>query len=65
MYDWELERYIAEHNGVLNHIEYSDMCNTSPQLNHIKYDPYNDCFEVWSDQGNYFRFKVYYASEPW
>lgn len=65
MYDWELQNYLQQHNYTLTHYEYDDVCKGCPQLNHVKYNPYDDCFEAWSDEGNYFRFKVYYAGESW
>ena len=58
MYDWEIDRLLSERNYSLSNKEYTYMCTTSPQLNHIKYNPFEDCFEAWSDY-NYFKFKVY------
>lgn len=60
MYNWEIHNLINTYNGLLPSTEYLRICNTSPQLNHIKYDPYEDIFELWSIDGDYFRFKVYY-----
>lgn len=58
MYDWEISNLIASHGGKISSKECIDMCNTSPQLDHIKYNPFEDCYEAWSDC-NYFRFQVY------
>ena len=60
MYDWELHNYLKERNYNLNHLEYDYVCKTCPQLNHIKYEPYEDLFKMWSNDGEYFEFKVYY-----
>lgn len=60
MYDWELHSYLKERNYNLNHLEYDYVCKTCPQLNHIKYEPYEDLFKMWSNDGEYFEFKVYY-----
>ena len=62
MYDWEIQNYLSERNYSLSNKEYVYMCTTSPQLNHIKYNPYENCFEAWSDC-NHFRFKVYPDNE--
>lgn len=51
---------IDTYKGLLPSTEYLKICETSPQLNHIKYTPYGNIFEAWSDDGDYFRFKVYY-----
>jgi hypothetical protein len=58
MYDWEIQNYIKERNYVLSSEEYIYICNNSPQLNQIKYNAFEDCFEAWSDC-NYFKFQVY------
>lgn len=60
MYNWEIHNLISTYNGLLPSTKYLEICKTSPQLNHIKYDPYEDIFEAWSVDGDYFRFKVYY-----
>lgn len=60
MYDWELHNYLRERNYDLNHNEYLYVCNDCPQLIYIKYNPYEDCFESWSNNNEYFRFKVRY-----
>ena len=60
MYDWELRNYLKERNYTLNHLDYNYVCKTCPQLNHIKYEPFDDIFKAWSSDGEYFEFKVYY-----
>ena len=58
MYDWEISRYIDERNGVLSNKEYLYICNTCPQINHIKYNSFEDSFDIWTDY-EHFKFKVY------
>lgn len=58
MYDWELQNYLNERNNALTNDEYMYICNNCPQLNHVKYNPFENCFEAWSDY-NYFKFQVY------
>ena len=60
MYDWELKKYLEQRNYNINHKDYLYICKTCPQLNHIKYEPYEDLFKMWSNDGEYFEFKVYY-----
>ena len=35
------------------------MMNSSPQINHITYKPFDDCFDMWSVDGEYWNYKVY------
>jgi hypothetical protein len=60
MYDWELKKYLEQKNYNLNHKDYLYVCKTCPQLNHIKYDPYENLFKMWTVDGEYFEFKVHY-----
>lgn len=59
MYDWELKRFLQERQYQLESKEYLYMCNTCPQINHVKYNAFEDCFEIWTDC-DYFKFKVYH-----
>ena len=38
MYDWELQNYLNQKNNRLTAEEYLHICNTCPQLRHIKYE---------------------------
>lgn len=58
MYDYEIMQFLSERNYLLSNKEYVYMCTTSPQLKYIKYNPFEDCFEAWSDH-SYFKFKVH------
>lgn len=60
MYDWELKKYLEQRNYNINHKDYLYICKTCPQLNHIKYEPFDNIFKAWSSDGEYFEFKVYY-----
>ena len=59
MYDYEINQYMAERNYNLSNKEYIYICNTCPQINHVKYDAWSNRFEMWSDQGNHWSFSVY------
>lgn len=58
MYDWEIQNFLAERNHRLESKEYIYLCDTCPQINHVKYNPYGNYFEVWTDS-SYFKFEVY------
>lgn len=58
MFDWEIENFLRENNYELDQHKYLYLCINSPQLDHVKYDPYEDIFEAWSSS-SYFKFKVH------
>lgn len=59
MYSWEITNIMQSHNYIIDSNIYIEILETSPQLNHIKYDPYGDCIEMWDTESNYWKFKVY------
>ena len=59
MYDWELTDYLRKRDGVISVNEYLYICDTCPQINHIKYDPFENMFNAWTDSGNYYAFRIY------
>lgn len=58
MYSWEIEELLKLRNYILESDEYLYICRNSQQLDHIKYNPYEDNFEAWSTDNYYFKFKV-------
>ena len=59
MYDFEISQYLSERNHSLSNKEYLYICDTCPQINHIKYNAWSNKFEMWSDIGSYWEFTVY------
>lgn len=59
MYDWELAEFLRKRDGIISVNEYLHICNTCPQINHIKYDPFENMFNAWTDDGNYYAFRIY------
>ena len=59
MNDWELGQYLDNKGYSLTTGEYLHICYACPQINHIKFDAYSDYFEVWTDDGGCFKFKVF------
>ena len=35
------------------------ICNTSTQIVQVKYNPYENNFEMWDNQNNYWNFTIY------
>lgn len=58
MYDWEISNYLQEHNYILTYNEYLQLYRSSPQIDHVKYDPYNDNIHMWSNNGAEYIIKV-------
>lgn len=59
MYSHEIQQLLELKNYLINHIEYLNILNTSPQVNHVKYNPYSDEYEMWTTDNYYFKYKVY------
>ena len=58
MYDWEIESTLSyNHHDIPSNI-YLHICSTSPQISRIRYLPYENKFEIWTDC-NYWKFSVY------
>ena len=58
MYDWEITKILQQNQNNIDSEIYLHITSTSPQINHIKYDPYGNFFEMWSENGTYFKFTV-------
>lgn len=59
MYDYEITNFLQSRNYEIDSESYLRICFSSPQLDHIKFDPYDCSYEVWSKDGAYWKFKVY------
>ena len=60
LYSWEIEKLLQMRNYLIEvqeYIEISDI-KKNPQINRVKYDPYNDDFEIWTNDNYDFKFKV-------
>lgn len=58
MYSWEIQQLLEMKQYLLEAKEYFNICETSPQINWIKYDNYNDTFTITTDDRYKFEFKV-------
>lgn len=59
MYSWEIEQLLKLRNYFISNEEYFKICRTSPQINYVKYDPYEDILEITTKDNYYAKFKVY------
>lgn len=58
MYSEEIKQLLELKEYILSVEEYSKILYTSPQINFIKYDPYDDTFNVSTDDRYNFKFKI-------
>ena len=60
MYSHEIKQLLELKNYLLDRKEANKILNIkdSPQINHIKYNTYDDNFEMWTSDNYYFKFKV-------
>ena len=56
MYSWEIQKLLELKQYLINVKEYLKICETSPQIREVKYDPYNDNFMIDTDD----HYKVYF-----
>ena len=59
MYSYEIDQIMEQVNSHIGSDTYIDIIRTSPQINHIVYHPYGSYYEMWSEDGGYWRFTVY------
>ena len=59
MYTYELAQFLQERNFCISNREYIRVVQTSKQIDHIKYNPYECNFELWTTDGYNARFTVY------
>lgn len=53
MYSWEIDRIIRENNNMIKSDIYIDICKTSPQIDHIKYNSFENIIEMWTIDNYY------------
>lgn len=57
MYSYEIEELLKLRNYLISVKEYVEITKSS-QINHIKYDPFNDEFNIWTDDRYCFKTKI-------
>lgn len=58
MYSDEINQLLKFTNYIINPDTYIKICEQSPQINHVKYSPFGDYFEFWTNDGYYWKFCV-------
>lgn len=59
MYSYEIDKTLKFRNYNIDSETYIDMCSTSTQISRVKYDPYDNKYEIWTNDNYYWKFNVY------
>lgn len=59
MYSREIDNILKLNNYNIASDTYINISSTSPQITHVKYDPYSQYFEIWTNDDYYWKFNVY------
>ena len=49
MYSWEIEEFLKSKNNLISNEEYFEICKSS-QISHIKYEPHENIFHIWTKE---------------
>ena len=58
MFSWEIRDELEKYNYRISSEIYKKICD-SPQIQKIKYEPFGDYYELYTDDGCYYKFTVY------
>lgn len=59
MYSYEINKILESQNYNIDSETYTDICNTSPQISRVKYDPYDNKYEIWTSDNYSWKINVY------
>ena len=58
MYSYEIEQLLKMRNYLLSVKEYFYICDNSPQIVRVTYNPFDDIFIIYTNDNYEFKFKV-------
>lgn len=58
MYSYEIDNKLKSENYNLNTDTYIQICKTSPQIIRIKYEQFENNFDIWTNDNYHWTFKV-------
>ncbi len=58
MYSYEINETLESQNYNIDSEAYMNICNTSPQISRVKYEPFEDNFNIWTNDNYHWTFKV-------
>ena len=58
MFSWEIEKFLKDRNYYIggDDLTFITDIRQHPQLDHIKFNPYDSSYDMWDKDGNYFHF---------
>ena len=59
MYSHEISDIMRQHNNNIDANTYVNILKSSPQINHVVYRLFGNYFEIWDNDGSYWKFTVY------
>lgn len=59
MYSSEINQTLESQNYNIDSETYISICNTSPQILRIKYNPYDNKYEIWTSDNYSWKINVY------
>lgn len=59
MYSYEIDQTLESQNYNIDSETYIDICDTSPQISRVKYDSYDNKYDIWTNDNFYWKFNVY------
>lgn len=58
MYSEEIDQLLKSRNYILDPDTYMEICIHSPQIDHIKYTPFEHYFQMWTKDGYFWKFSL-------
>lgn len=59
MYSCEINQILELQNYNIDSETYINICDTSPQISRVKYDPYDNKYDIWTNDNFYWKINVY------
>ena len=59
MYSSEIDQIIESQYYNIDSETYMDICNTSPQISRVKYEPYDNKYEIWTNDNFYWKINIF------
>ena len=58
MYSSEIDRLLKIRQNLITCSEYFEILSTSPQIDHVKYNPNDDTTEMYTNDNYHFKIKI-------
>ena len=58
MYSYEIDQILKSQNYNIDSKTYIHICKTIPQITRTKYNPFEENFDIWTNDSYHWNFKV-------